>query len=219
MGSFAQWKWGLSMSATPFRLSLDHAYANFPPGVDPLLPPALAAALLGVSEKWLANAREGRVNVVGPPFVKLGNSRTSHVRYRLSSLTAWIDSLEERLTTTQRLVSFSSFGDWQIHAKPSEKWLFAIDDASEPTDVFAVAGTNPEYRRVKIKWLTRMEFESGRTKCFKLSLNPYLFAALRELGAGDVGRGVESCIRLLPDDVRQRFSRLGTKALVEERRD
>lgn len=61
------------------------------------LPPKLAAKLLGLSAKTLAN---WRVQGAGPTFIKSPGLRGA-VRYRLSALRAWQNAHERKSTSDQ----------------------------------------------------------------------------------------------------------------------
>ena len=63
---------------------------------DRLLPPPEAARFLGNSVDTLAR---WRINGDGPPYIKLGTSRTSHIRYRRSELEAFLRMLARRSTS------------------------------------------------------------------------------------------------------------------------
>ena len=54
---------------------------------DEALPPGSAAILIGVAKATLANWRSAGS---GPPFIKLGTSRTSAIRYRRSAIEAYL---------------------------------------------------------------------------------------------------------------------------------
>lgn len=104
------------------------------------LPPRAAAAMLGVSDKWLANAREGRKDIEGPPFRKLGNGRTSPVRYNLARLQEWIEAFPEMVDLAGRQSSLRSFAEFQSLIGTGmraleERWLFALNDG-KPIDFF-----------------------------------------------------------------------------------
>ena len=58
---------------------------------DVLLDTPTAAKLLGMSRQWLeAKRAEG----TGPPFLKLGTSRLSPVRYRRSAILRYMEECE-----------------------------------------------------------------------------------------------------------------------------
>lgn len=90
------------------RVSLQQIQDNAPPGTDPWLTPQALAELCGLDVKWLAAAREGRKAVRGPAYVKLGEGRTSPVRYPLSAVIAWMQSFQVRDTT----VMYRESGPW-----------------------------------------------------------------------------------------------------------
>lgn len=106
---------------------------------DYLLSPRAAAAILGVSEKWLANAREGRSGIEGPPFIKLGPGRTSPIRYNLGSLKKWLRQFPEMVDLAGRQSSLRSFAEFQSRLGTpqalEDRWLFAIGKDG-PMDFF-----------------------------------------------------------------------------------
>lgn len=115
--------------------------ANIVSPDDYWLPPRAAAAIVGLSEKWLANAREGRSNVEGPPFRKLGAGRTSPVRYNLGRLKEWIEQFPEMVDLAGRQPSIRSFAEFQDLAGTGiraieERWLFALPTQGKPVDFF-----------------------------------------------------------------------------------
>lgn len=127
---------------------------------DRWLPPRAAAALMGVSEKWLAAAREGRKDVEGPPFRKLGTGKTSPVRYNLARLREWIESFPEMVDLAGRQSSLRSFAEFQnlIGAGMralEERWLFALADG-EPIDFFQALneGLVESKPATRYRWLT-----------------------------------------------------------------
>ena len=63
---------------------------------DRLLAPPEAARFLGNSVGTLARWRS---TGVGPPYIKLGTSRTSRIRYRLSELEAFLRARARRSTS------------------------------------------------------------------------------------------------------------------------
>jgi hypothetical protein len=127
---------------------------------DRWLPPRATAAVLGVSEKWLAAAREGRKGVEGPPFRKLGTGKTSPVRYNLARLREWIESFPEIVDLAGRQSSLRSFADFQGLIGTSmraleERWLFALDDG-KPVDFFQAIneGLVEHKPAMRYRWLT-----------------------------------------------------------------
>ena len=56
------------------------------------LKPSEVARLIGLDEKWLAAAREGRKDITGPPFIKIGSGKTSPIRYPIDELINWMNS-------------------------------------------------------------------------------------------------------------------------------
>lgn len=103
------------------------------------LPPRAAAAILGISEKWLANAREGRSGIEGPPFIKLGTGRTAPIRYNLGRLKDWLKQFPERVDLAGRQSSLRSFAEFKDRLGTpkalDDRWLFAIGKEG-PMDFF-----------------------------------------------------------------------------------
>lgn len=62
---------------------------------DPLMPPKKTASIIGVSPGTLAN---WRVAGKGPRYIKLGDSRTSPVRYRLSDVEDYLSAMTRTST-------------------------------------------------------------------------------------------------------------------------
>lgn len=127
---------------------------------DRWLPPRATAAILGVSEKWLAAAREGRKDVEGPPFRKLGQGKTSPVRYNLARLREWIESFPEMVDLAGRQSSLRSFADFQGLVGTGmraleERWLFALDEGM-PVDFFQALneGVVESKPATRYRWLT-----------------------------------------------------------------
>ena len=89
------------------------------------LRPAAAAKLLDVSLKWLSAAREGRKGIQGPPFKKLGHSRTSPVRYNLAALIDWVNSFPNMISVHSEQTPVQSFGQFLSVRSSSSRWLFA----------------------------------------------------------------------------------------------
>jgi hypothetical protein len=127
---------------------------------DRWLPPRAAAALMGISEKWLAAAREGRKDIEGPPFRKLGKGKTSPVRYNLARLREWIDSFPEMVDLAGRQSSLRSFAEFRNLIGEGmraieERWLFALDDG-KPIDFFQALneGLVESKPATRYRWLT-----------------------------------------------------------------
>ena len=97
--------------------------------------------------KWLAAAREGRKALRGPDFVKIGEGRTSPVRYPLSSDIAWMQSFQVRDTT----VMCRETGPWPVSL------VWAIDHADvEQPGTFPGTGPIPQAPTFKA-WLNGMD--------------------------------------------------------------
>lgn len=127
------------------------------------LPPRAAAAILGVSEKWLANAREGRSGTEGPPFIKLGSGRTSPVRYNLGRLKEWLEQFQEMVDIAGRQSSLRSFAEFQSRLGTpqalDDRWLFAIGKDG-PMDFFEAlrSGTLDSDDPPDCQWLSLLQW-------------------------------------------------------------
>ena len=89
------------------------------------LRPAVAAKMLDVSLKWLAAAREGRKGIQGPPYKKLGQSRTSPVRYNLAALIEWVNTFPNMVSAHSEQAPVQSFGQFLSVRSHGSRWLFA----------------------------------------------------------------------------------------------
>lgn len=139
--------------------------ANILTPEDYWLTPRAAAALLGVSEKWLANAREGRSGVEGPPFRKLGSGRTSPIRYNLARLREYMRSFPEMADLAGRRSSLCSFAEFQGLAGTGlraieERWLFALPKDGAPVEFFQALteGVIDSKPAPRYEWLTLPTF-------------------------------------------------------------
>lgn len=175
------------------RFSLETIKANLPPGVDPFLPPAFAAELVGVDTKWLAGAREGRKNIQGPPYVKLGEGRTAPIRYRLSSLIAWMASFQEQTSTLERpIVPHSSFERFLSNATTNQRWLFVLaTDGRSAIDIFTVIKNETLKSDMHLQWLTHEDYNKKRFVKVQLQLDAETMAKLLDLGNGKPAAGIE----------------------------
>lgn len=185
------------------RFSLATIKANLPPGVDPFLPPALAAEIAGVDVKWLANAREGRKAIAGPPHVKLGEGRTAPIRYRLSSLIKWMDAFQEKTTTAkagipQRVPTpQDSFSRFMTGASANDKWLFVVsDDSRSATDVFDAIRNGRLNSGIDLQWLTRDDYTNRRYRKATVQLDADTESRLSALGNGNLTVGIEKLLAL-----------------------
>jgi hypothetical protein len=176
--------------------SLKTIKSNMPPGIDPWLPPALAAEFAGVDTKWLANAREGRKRIQGPPYIKLGEGRTAPIRYRLSSLIAWMDSFKEQTSTTQRsVVPHANFGRFLANASDCDRWLFVVSpDGRSATNVFEKLTDNKLMSSAKLQWLTRAEYTNRRFIRATLQLDAEALARLKAIGNGDPSVAIQKLL-------------------------
>lgn len=106
------------------QVSLQQIQDNAPADIDPWLTPQAVAEICGVTVAWLAAAREGRKAVRGPAYVKLGEGRTSPVRYPLSAVIAWRQSFKVHETT----VMYRESGPWPV----SLVWAIEHADVVQP---------------------------------------------------------------------------------------
>jgi hypothetical protein len=183
--------------ATNPLYSLETLMANMPPGIDPWLPPAVAAAFIGFDIKWLAGAREGRKTIPGPPYIKLGEGRTAPIRYQLSSLQAWMKAFKEQTSTLERpIVSQPTFERFMSDATPADRWLFVIsDDRRSATEIFtALAGEQLKYD-IQLQWLTLAEYTSKRFVRAHLQLDADTLEQLIAVGNGDASVGLEKLLK------------------------
>ncbi len=127
---------------------------------DRLLSPKVVGAMLGVSEKWLSAAREGRKSIEGPPFIKLGASATAPVRYNLAALRDWLAKRPQRLNTHGAVVtSFASATEFFTARELDQPWLFA-EVGGELIDIFAAlnAGVFERAPETPVFWLTAWDW-------------------------------------------------------------
>ena len=121
------------------------------------------AAYFGVDEKWLAAAREGRKQMPGPGFTKLGSAKNSPIRYPLSEIIAFEEKLSVRYSIHRTLATSASLQNFMTSGA-DERWLFAVTkDGTHAVDSFAVL---PETQTgadcYQYRWLTRDEFLGNR---------------------------------------------------------
>lgn len=171
--------------------SLETIKANVPPGVDPWLPPDVVAEIIGLDKKWLASAREGRKNIQGPPYVKIGEGRTAPIRYRLSSVLTWMESFEERISGMHRVVSaHHSFSSFMASASNSDRWLFIVEAGGRSaTEIFGALQCEA-LSSVKLQWLTHADYVNQRFIKAKLQLDADTMAQLLAIGGGDLSASI-----------------------------
>lgn len=172
--------------------SLETLRANIPSGVDPWLRPDVVAQITGLDSKWLAAAREGRKNLQGPPYVKIGNGRTAPIRYRLSSLIVWMESFEERRSALHRSTTLQgSFEQFMKSNSQTARWLFMV--APDGTDVFEFFEALPQEQiisRWRPRWLTAADYVNRRLHLVKFRLDAESISLLLNIGDGDIAAGV-----------------------------
>jgi hypothetical protein len=137
--------------------------AGLPEGLEQWLSPKQVSAILGVSEKWLAAAREGRKGIKGPPYKKVGAGKTAPVRYPAHSLRAWMHSFETVINNAGgKPTMCRSFSDFNTHEDQPEPWLFALDlEKLSCTDFLAAITTQEWHSKLLLRWLKRDEYRSG----------------------------------------------------------
>lgn len=150
------------MNAIKARLPLD-AFAEIPDSIERWLSPRQASEITGLSEKWLAAAREGRKGVEGPPFKKIGAGRTAPVRYPLHSLREWMTSFNAFIDNAGRKSSIcSSFTEFCRSNSPDATWLFALDLENLSYAEFVAAVNSQTWTpKLLLRWLTIAEYKSG----------------------------------------------------------
>lgn len=185
--------------ATKPRYSLETIKANFSGGFDQWLPPAAAAEIIGMTPKWLAAAREGRKDIKGPPYRKLGEGRTSPIVYPLSELLEWMASIPAQTSTLERtIVSQPTFARFMSDATPTDRWLFSIsDDRRSATEIFTALAGEPLKSDIQLQWLTRAEYSSKRFVRAHLQLDADTLEQLIAVGNGDASIGLENLLRKL----------------------
>lgn len=119
------------------------------------LKPSEVAKLIGLDEKWLAAAREGRKGIVGPPFIKLGTGKTSPIRYPLAELLKWIESFPMSVSHN---CPHSSYASFLTLSSPKELWPFTLYEDGTFDEIFNSINTgrfDREYRTRQIIWLAK----------------------------------------------------------------
>jgi hypothetical protein len=160
------------------------------------LRPEEAAAIIGLDIKWLANAREGRKNLSGPPYIKVGEGRTAPIRYKLASLLAWMHSFTELTNTTHReQVPHKRFSDFLSQGRPSERWLFVLNKAATTAnDVFEVLQQGDIPVGTTLRWLTLSDYRAQRFTKSEISLSQDMLRLLLDAGGGDISAGLDVLI-------------------------
>ncbi|MBK7646868.1 MAG: hypothetical protein IPJ12_06850 [Betaproteobacteria bacterium] len=187
--------------ATKPRYSLETIKANFSAGFEQWLPPAAAAEIIGMTPKWLAAVREGRKDIKGPLYKKLGEGRTSPIVYPLSELLAWMATIPAQKSTLERpIVQHETFGRFMSDATPTDRWLFVIsEDRRSATEIFTALLGRPLKSEIQLQWLTRAEYASRRFARAHLHLDAATLEQLTALGNGDPSVGLaELAGRALP---------------------
>ncbi len=127
------------------------------PGVQ-WLKPAEVSALLGLDEKWLAAAREGLKGLNGPPYRKIGNGKTSPIRYPLDELIAWMKSFPAYGGTSSHFPSFLNF---QTEATIKDVWPFVLYEDGTLFEIFSALNNDrfrKEFRTRQIIWIAKISF-------------------------------------------------------------
>lgn len=118
-----------------------------------MVKPSEVAKLIGLDEKWLAAAREGRKGSTGPPFVKIGSGRTSPIRYPLSELIKWMESFPVYSSHNCRHTSYSSFLNFN---NSEDLWPFSLYDDGTLDEIFNSMNSDRfarEFTTRQIIWL------------------------------------------------------------------
>lgn len=103
---------------------------------DRWLSPKTVAVMLDFSEDWLSQLREGLKGIEGPPFKKLGDAKSSPVRYNLARLREWMNRFPELASNAGAAPTFFiSMGDFINGTSLEEPWLFAQIE-NESVDFF-----------------------------------------------------------------------------------
>lgn len=97
------------------------------------LKPSEVSKLIGLDEKWLAAAREGRKGIIGPHFIKLGTGKTSPIRYPLAELLKWMESIPMFVSHNYPYPSYSSF---LTLSSPKELWPFTLFEDGTFDEIF-----------------------------------------------------------------------------------
>lgn len=181
----------ISLDALEWHLHNDHIGHA-------LLPPEAAAKIIGVTTKWLAAAREGRKEIEGPPFVKLGHGRTSPVRYPYDGLLSWIRALKRTTSTTRNFSSLTSFEDFKNIGHPAARWLFAVNKHDgTTTEIFAAIREGLlESADYSYRWIRLTDYNAGRFFPVRMVVDAETLKRLREAGNGDVSEGLAKLLNI-----------------------
>jgi hypothetical protein len=140
------------------------------------LSPSTVAKMFELSPKWLSAAREGRKGFDGPPFKKLGNGRSSPVRYNLAETLKWINTFPSQTSSH----SFSQFLSSRSHDK---KWLFVcVGQDLIQLSTAINRGLLDADKSLKLKWLNYwqwLEISSHNTEMSALFF--YAFDRIKEI--------------------------------------
>ena len=122
------------------------------------LKPSEVAKLIGLDEKWLAAAREGKKGLSGPPFIKIGTGKTSPIRYPLAELLKWMESFP--MSVSQNC-PHSSYASFLTLSSPKELWPFTLYEDGTFDEIFNsinIGRFELEYRTRQIIWLAKSAF-------------------------------------------------------------
>jgi hypothetical protein len=186
---------------------------------DVYVSPEALAAMTGLDERWFAGARQGEKEVAGPPFVKLGTSKSSPVRYNLADVRKWWAQFPKQVSTHGKVSAFRSAGEFFKTASPTARWLFA-EVAGEPIDiVLAVrSGAFSDDNQPRVAWLTFPEWIERAWRSDRL--HSEISAALRPLREAALAsyeqHAFESEIRKVPETEPRRIDDPPSAAPVED---
>lgn len=167
---------------------------------DFLLTAEQAAAFLQVDVKWLAAAREGRKGINGPQYLKLGNGRTSPVRYRAGSLLAWVQALSTLETAVARTTSYGSYDDYIRRGHPEDLWLYVVDDASATrVEIFQALQTGLLAEKSKLRWLPHSLVKDAQWTLSDLKVDERVLRQILRIGNGDVATGIAAAVKALQE--------------------
>ena len=123
------------------------------------------SVLLGLDEKWLSAAREGRKGLNGTPYKKLGNGKTSLIRYPIDTLIIWMESFPLKSGTTSH---FSSFASFQNTGSSIDVWPFVHYDNGAVDEIFISINCGKftkNYRTRLIIWLAKSYIPQQDSLC------------------------------------------------------
>lgn len=127
---------------------------------DQWLSPDQAAAVLGMSKKWLDARREGRKQIDGPPFKKLEASKTSPIRYDLAELRDWPNSFPSQVRTFCAAPSLLNSASDFYTGKNLDSFRLCAEADGEMVDFFVALNGGVFERKpcTPLRWLNSWEW-------------------------------------------------------------